>query len=198
MKFKHLALSAAVLLSTMSTASNADSFEPKAVSAGVEYRVSFGGSTRAKPPAPTFGFNVNVTRAQSGPGFDFAAPTLSYTENKYNKLLDVRFDANTKELHSMHVNGVDVLYDSVRLNMDPADIALKQREGAVGINAVNWPLAATAVVGFLVVDTRAQDDAKKNKIIPVPTPAPVKSCPTLTFSNVSYVLNAEAVTCVSK
>lgn len=187
MKFKHLALSAAVLLSTMSTASSADSFEPRAVSAGVEYRISFGGSTRAKPQAPTLGFNVNVTRAQNGPGFDFTPPTLSYTENKYNKLLDVRFDASTKALYSMHVNGVDVLYDAARLNLDPAEVALKQSTGAVGINAVNWPLAATAVAGFLVVDNMAQDDAKNKKNAQVPTPVP--SCVSPTFSDVSHVLD---------
>ncbi|MEY2860039.1 MAG: hypothetical protein RL392_497 [Pseudomonadota bacterium] len=187
MTFKYLALSAAILLSTMSTASNADSFEPKAVSAGVEYRIKFGGSTRAKPQAPTFGFNVNVTRAQNGPAFDFAPLTLSYTENKYNKLLDVRFNANTKALYSMHVNGVDVLYDAARLNLDPADVALKQSTGAVGINAVNWPLAATAVFGFVIVDNMAQDDAKNRKNAQAATKVPDASCLPFMLSAVSEI-----------
>jgi len=58
-------------------------------------------------PAPLFGFNVNVIRAQNGPAFDFVIPKLNFSENKSKKLIDVRFDADTKALHSMHVNGVN-------------------------------------------------------------------------------------------
>lgn len=182
MKFQPLALIAAGLIATISTASNAESFEPRAVSAGVEYRISLGGSTRAKAPAPTFGFNVNVIRAQNGPAFDFVIPKLNFSENKSKKLIDVRFDADTKALHSMHVNGVNVLTDPTLLNLSPDEVNLKQTTGTSGIN---YALVAALVVGAVVIDgTVVQDDSNKDK----KTPAP--ACVPTTFSEVSYVMNA--------
>jgi hypothetical protein len=175
MKFKHFAMSTAVLLSTMSTASNADSFEPKAVSAGVEYRMIFGGSTRAKPQAPTLGFNVSLIRAQNGPAIDFSPPSFSYTDNRHSKLIDARFDSNSKTLTSMHVNGVDVLYDSVRLNAGADTVDLKVKTANV-----NYGLALAAALAVVVVDSNAKDDAKRNQANSAPT-----SCPKPTFSTAS-------------
>jgi hypothetical protein len=182
MKLQPLALIAAGLIATISTAANADSFEPRVVSAGVEYRISLGGSTRTKPPAPTLGFNINVIRAQNGPAFDFVIPTLSLSENKFNKLIDVRFDADTKVLHSMHVNGVNVLKDATRLNMDPNTLKFKEKEPAP---EVDWLIVGSVVVGAIVINgTVVQDDSNKNK----KTPAP--ACVPTTFADVSYVMNA--------
>ena len=166
MKIKHFALSAASLLAIFSGVLHADTFEPKGASVGVDYRIPFGGSTRMKAEAPTFGFNFNVTPAQDPLGMVDVRPSLGYKSTTLNKLIDVRFDSKTQAVRNMYVGGVSVLQKVVRVNVD----------GAPGVvdTVISWPMVAVGFVGFYAW----ADDRQKIKAA-----APAPAC--VTFSDTS-------------
>ncbi|QDL54445.1 hypothetical protein [Rhodoferax aquaticus] len=161
MKIKHFALGACALFVLISGASHADTFEPKSISIGVDYRIHFGGSARVKPEAPTFGFNVNLAPAQDAFSMMSVRPTVSYKPVEANSLMDIRFDSRTQEVRNMYVGGVGVLQKITRVNVD----------GAPGVvdTVISWPLVAT---GFVTFYAYAES---QNKPKPAP-PAPAPSC----------------------
>lgn len=128
---------------------HAQSFTEQNVSLGVDYRISFSGSPRAKPEVPTFGFNISMDRRNS---LENSTPSIAtnLSSNSFSKLLDIRFDSDSKAVRNMYVGNVNVLIPVKKMGVDGVSETTTTQ--------LSWPLVAAGFASFYVW---AEDRMKK-------------------------------------
>ena len=167
MHIKPSALGAAALLALFTLTASADPLDAQttAVSLGVNYRVTFGGSPMVRPEAPTFGFTMNVTRPQDSFSMGLSQPAVAIQSSNLNSILDIRFDQRTESLRALYVGSVNVLKTVSRVNVDEAGTAGAGSGAAGGVvdYTISWPLVGLGIVGVIAgSDYWLQGNTKKS------------------------------------